>query len=288
MKRETKLAKKIYSFLRARNYPRFLHQFGPKTYGLAQHVFGLLVKEVCQMSFRRVSSLLSMLGFDVPSYSALCKRRKKIPVKLWQDLLNITAGVCSGDIAVDSTGLSSSNPSFHYIKRIDSPRPVKRFTKVSVAFDTKNKKFCSVRIRTKPRHDIMDVKYLLKRVKQLNTFYGDTAYDAEWLHEYCFVRSCQTYIKPRVNVKRGRFRKKQMKNYSEEEYHQRNLVESSMRFKSKYGGSVRAKLPRNIQVEVYLRLIASNLGLCPKRLSTKPNKLGNYLLYFLPNQNLFS
>ena len=33
---------------------------------------------------------------------------------------------------------------------------------------------------TKPRHDIMDVKYLLRRVKQLSTFYGDTAYDAEW------------------------------------------------------------------------------------------------------------
>ena len=68
-------------------------------------------------------------------------------------------------------------------------------------------------------------------------------------------------IKPRVNVKRGQFRKKQMKSYSEEEYHQRNLVESAMRFKSKYGGNVRAKLPRNIQAEIYLLLIASSLCL---------------------------
>ena len=116
----------------------------------------------------------------------------------------------------------------------------------------------------------MDVRYLLKRVKQLNNFYGDSAYDAEWLHEYCFERNCQTYIKPRINVKRGRFRKRQMENYCEEKYHNRNLIESAMRFKSKYGGSVRAKLSRTIQVEIYLRLIASNLGLCPKRLSTNP------------------
>ena len=186
MKKEVKLTKKIFSLLSSAKFPRFLHQFGPKTYELAQHVFGLLVKEICQMSFKRVSNLLKMLVFDVPSYSALCKLRKKIPVKLWKDLLNLTAGVCSGDIVIGSTGLSLNNPSFHYIKRIDSPRPVKSYTKVSVAFDTKEKKFCSVRIRTKPRHDIMDVRYLLKRVKRLKNFYGDSAYDAEWLHEYCF------------------------------------------------------------------------------------------------------
>lgn len=261
MKKQELLAKKIFSLLSSAKFPRFLHQFGPKTYELAQHVFGLLVKEICQMSFRRVSNMLSMLGFDVPSYSALCKRRKKIPAKLWQELLNLTAGVCSGEIAIDSTGLSMNNPSFHYIKRIDSPRLVKRFAKISVAYDTKNRKFCSVRIRTKPRHDIIDVKYLLKRVKRLKNFYGDTAYDAEWLHEYCYWKGCQTYIKPRKNVKRGWFRKRQMVNYSEEKYHNRNLVESAMRFKSKYGGSVKAKSCRGIVSEVYLRLIASNLRL---------------------------
>jgi len=272
MKKEVKLTKKIFSLLSSAKFPRFLHQFGPKTYELAQHVFGLLVKEICQLSFRRVSRLLSLLGFEVPSYSALCKRRKKIPAKLWQDLLNLTAGVCSGEIAIDSTGLSLNNPSFHYIKRIDSPRPVKGFAKVSVAYDTKNRKFCSVMVRTKPRHDVMDVKYLLKRVKRLKIFRGDSAYDAEWIHEYCYERGCQTYIKPRVNVKRGRFRKLQMKNYSGEEYHKRNLVESAMRFKSKYGGDVKAKSCRGIVSEVYLRLIASNLGLRPKRLSTEPDK----------------
>ena len=132
MKKEVKLTKKILSLLSSAKFPKFLHQFGPKTYELGQHVFGLLVKEVCQMSFRRVSNLLNSLGFDVPCYSALCKRRKKIPVKLWQDLLNLTAGVCSGEIAIDSTGLSMNNPSFHYIKRIDSPRPVKSYAKQAV------------------------------------------------------------------------------------------------------------------------------------------------------------
>jgi len=113
MKKETKLTKKIFSLLRAVGVPRFLHHFGPKTYDSRQHVFTLLVKEVCQMSFRRVSKLFSLLGFKVPTYSALCKSRKRIPVGLWQRLLNHTAGVYLGFIAVDSTGLSTNNPSFH-------------------------------------------------------------------------------------------------------------------------------------------------------------------------------
>lgn len=261
MKKEILLVKNLSSLLKQAKCPRFLHRFGPKTYELAQHVFGLLIKEVTQMSFRRVAKFLQTMGIDCPSYSALCKRRKKIPAGLWQELLNLTSGVCSGEIAIDSTGLSLNNPSFHYVKRIDSPRPVKGYAKVSVAYDTKNRKFCAVKIRTKRTHDTRDVKYLLRRVKKLSNFYGDSAYDAEWLHEYCFERNAQTYIKPRSNVKRGRFRKLQMKNYSSEKYHQRNLVESAMRFKSKYGGDVKAKGLRAIQAEVYLRMIASNLML---------------------------
>lgn len=263
MKKEVQLTRKIFSLLSSAKFPRFLHRFGPKTYELAQHVFGLLIKEVTQMSFRRVSNLLRKLGFCVPTYSGLCRRRKKIPANLWQELLKLTAGVCSGEIAVDSTGLSLNDPSYHYVKRIDSPRPIRGYAKVSVAYDTKNGKFCAARIRTKQRHDIMDVRYLLKRVKRLKVFRADSAYCAEWLHRFCYERGCQTYIKPRKNVKRGRFRKRQMQNYCEEEYHKRNLVESAMRFKSKYGGAVKAKGLSTVRAEVYLRLIASNLGLAP-------------------------
>ena len=189
MKKEVKLVKKVNRLLQRIGCPRFLHHFGPKKYKFRQHVFALLVKEVCQLSFRRVSELFTLLGFEIPTYSALCKSRKRIPIGLWQRLLNHTAGVCSGFIAVDSTGVSMNNPSFHYVKRIDSPRPIRGYAKVSVAFDIKKKKFCSVKIRTKPRHDTKDVKYLLEKVKRLKTFYGDTAYDAEWLHEYCYERN---------------------------------------------------------------------------------------------------
>lgn len=261
MKKEVKLTRKIDWLLKKLNCPRFLHHFGPKKYKFKQHAAALLLKEVCKMSFRRVSKLLSLLGIKVPSFSALCKMRKRIPHWIWEKLLRLTSGMRYEQVAIDGTGLSRTNPSHHYLKRIDGKK-VKRYAKLSALFDIKSKKFCALRVRTKPRHDIKDAKYLLKRVDIQKTLLGDTAYDAEWLHELCFEKGVQTQIKPRKNVKRGFYRRKQMKNYSEKEYHQRSLIESGFgSLKRKYGGSVSGKSIVSVKPEIYCRAIAHNLGL---------------------------
>jgi transposase len=261
MKKEDKLTRKIDWLLRKLNCPRFLHHFGPKKYKFKQHAAALLLKEVCKMSFRRVSNLFAMFGLAVPSFSALCKMRKRIPHWIWEKLLRLTSGIKYEQVAIDGTGLSRTNPSHHYLKKIDGKK-VKRYAKLSALFDIERKKFCALRVRTKPRHDIKDVRYLLKRVEKLKTLYGDTAYDAEWLHGFCFENKIQTQIKPRKNVKRGFYRRKQMKNYSEEKYHQRSLVESGFgSLKRKYGGSVSGKYAGSVRAEVYCRAIAHNLGL---------------------------
>jgi len=206
-------------------------------------------------------AILSMLGLAVPSFSALCKMRKRIPHWIWEKLLRLTSGMQYEQVAIDGTGLSRTNPSHHYLKRIDGKK-VKRYAKLSALFDIKNKKFCALRVRTKPRHDIKDAKYLLKRVEIQKTLFGDTAYDAEWLHELCFDKGVQTQIKPRKNARRGFYRRKQMKNYSDEEYHQRSLIESGFGgLKRKYGGSVLAKKSKGVKTEIYCKAIAHNIGL---------------------------
>lgn len=262
MKKEAKLTRKIDWLLKKLNCPRFLHHFGPKKYKFKQHATALLLKEVCQMSFRRVSNILPMLGLAVPSFSALCKMRKRIPRWIWEKLLRLTSGMNYKQVAIDGTGFSRTNPSHHYVKRINRRKPVKSYAKLSALFDIEKKKFCAIRIRTKPRHDIKDVKYLMKRVKVQKTLFGDTAYDAEWLHELCFEKGVQTQIKPRKNVRRGFYRKKQMKNYSEKKYHQRSLIESGFgSLKRKYGGSVSGKSIVSVKPEIYCKAIAHNLGL---------------------------
>ena len=165
---------------------------------------------VCKLSFRRVSNLLMMLGFIVQTYSALCKSRKRIPLFLWNSALKLTAGIKHRKVAIDSTGFSKTNPSFHYIKKIDRKITTKRYIKQSTLFDIEKKKIVDIRIRSKPRHDSKDAKYLIKR-NNFEELFGDSTYDAEFIHEICFELGIKTIIKPRKNVKRGFYLRKQMK-----------------------------------------------------------------------------
>ena len=202
-----------------------------------------------------------MFGIKVPTYSALCKRRKKIPTIIWQKLILTTSGLQHENVAIDATGFSRTNPSFHFVKRIDRANPVKGYAKLSMLYDVNNHKVITLHTRIKSAHDIRDVKFLIRKCK-IKCLLADKAYDAEWLHQYCFERGVQTIIPKKKNIRRGRFRKKQMRNFSEERYHQRSLVESGFSaIKRKYGGSVSGKGLASINTELSCKAIAHNLNL---------------------------
>src|SRR4030043_610492 len=163
MKKEEKLSRKIKRLLKRLGCPRWLHHYGPKTYELHQHLFAFVVMAICRLSLRRVYKFLEMFGYKVPTFSALCKSRKRISPTLFQRALTLTSGNNHEEVAIDSTGISRANPSYHYIKRIDRKKPIKSYVKQSTLFDVKQRTIIAIRIRAKPRHDIKDVEYLLKR-----------------------------------------------------------------------------------------------------------------------------
>ena len=165
-------------------------------------------------------------------------------------------------VAIDSTGFSRNNPSFHFVKRIDSKNPVKRYAKLSAFFDLSSRKFIALKVRVKPSHDVIDFNGLISKRGDIKFLYGDSAYDAEFIHEVCFENKIQTIIKPRKNVKKGFYRRKQIKNYSEKEYHQRSLIESGFgSLKRKYGGNVSGKVWKSVNSEIYCKAICHNLNL---------------------------
>lgn len=262
MGKRGKLVIKVNRLLKSIGCPRFLHRFGPKKYEFAMHAVALLLKEAWRLSFRRIVNMLEMFYVRVPTYSALCKMRKRIPLQIWNALLKISAGNQHFIVAVDATGFSRTNPSWHYVKRIDRKHAVNSWIKLSACFDLRKKKFLALRVRTRPRHEIMDVNYLLKREHSMKQLLGDSAYDAESLHRKCFELGIQTLIKPRRNVHRGRFRKKQMRKYREEKYRKRCLIEGGFSsLKRKYGGHVLARRAFSIRAELYCKAIAHNLSL---------------------------
>lgn len=261
-KREAKLVKKVEGLLNRLNQREYLHRFGPKKYKLKHHLTALLVMQICKLSLRRVENFLILVGIEVPTYSALCKSRKKIPRNLWDILLKETSNLSSVNVAIDSTGFSRTNPSHHYLRRIYRNGYMKTCAKTSAFFDIKNKKFLALRIRIKPRHDVLDFKNLISKRGDIKFLFGDSAYDAESIHEICFDKQIQTIIKPRKNVKKGFYRRKQMKNYSEKVYHQRSLIESGFgSLKRKYGSSVYGKKFVSVNSEIYCKAICHNLNL---------------------------
>ena len=122
MKKEERLINKVKFLLRRTNIPRFLHRFVPKKYEFAQHLQALLVRAYCRLSYRRTKKLHELLCLECPSKSSLQYTSKKLNVEFWNNLLKITCG-SSYLSALDSSGFSRTNPSYHYLKRINGATP---------------------------------------------------------------------------------------------------------------------------------------------------------------------
>lgn len=263
-KKEVKLINKVKHLLKKLKAPRYLHRFGPKTYEFYEHLCALLVRYYCRLSYRRIVYLLDLLGIRCPSKSALQYTANKIKSSFWNKILELTSGNKHYIVAIDGTGFSRTNPSYHYLRRIDGKIP-RVYVKLSTLFDTKIKKFCIAKVRVIPTHDIKDAKYLLKKIKA-NKLVGDKAYDANWLHGYCNKRNIEAHIPlRRWNKPKHKNMSKRMlsvNHFNLKTYHRRELIESGYgSVKRKFGSSVNSKKAKTIRVDIYGKLICHNIFL---------------------------
>lgn len=263
MKEEVKLVKKVKRLLKKANVPRWLHHYGPKKYEFYPHILALWIRQACKLSLRRTVKLLLSLGFDVPTYSALCKMNKRA-VRIIQSLFEQTCLFDSINVAsIDATTLSRTNPSGHYIKRIDRKMPVKQPLKLTFVVDTKRKKILALRLRSKPAHDVKDFRHVLNRISaNPRILVADKGYDSETIHEFCYNKGIISMIPARKNVKRGFYRKKMIKRFRTRTYHRREISESLFgATKQKYGSSMSSRLIQTQKADVYNRAILHNLSL---------------------------
>ncbi len=264
MKKEERLVNKIKRLLRRLNVPRYLHRFGPKTYEFYEHLQALIVRVLCKLSYARAKHLLDILGIRCPSKSALHYTMQRISSAFWQKMLELTSSGVHYLIALDSTGFSRVNPSYHYLRRINGAMP-KIPVKLSCTFDTKKKKFCAAKISVLPRHDIKDAELLIGKTNP-RIVVADKAYDANSLHKYCNENDIIAHIPIRDygKVKHNHYsaRRKASKHFKLRTYHRRELIESgNSALKRKYGTSVSSRSARMIRAELYLRLNCHNLFL---------------------------
>lgn len=241
--------------------PHRLHRYGPKRYEFLHHFFALILRHYCRLSYRRIKKMLDYISIDCPSKSALQATAAKLGTSFWDRVLKATSGQ-PYLLAIDSTGFSRSNPSYHYLKRIDGKIP-KIPVKASIAFDTRRKKVAAARIRVLPAHDIRDAKVLLIQSKP-KVFVADKAYDAAWLHEFCREENIKAHI-PIRNYGKPRFhrwdaRHVAAKQFNKRSYHRRELCESGNHsIKQTMGASVSSKKARTIRSELFGRLACHNI-----------------------------
>ena len=261
MKKETKFVNKIKRLLKRLGFPRWLHHFGPKKYEFYEHICSLLIKIYCKFSYRRTVYFLDLLGFKCPSKSALQYNSKKLRKEFWNKILRATSGD-SYLVALDSTGFSRENPSYHYLKRIDGKMP-KIPIKLSCAFDTRKKKFCSANVRVLPAHDVKDAEMLIKKSNP-KIIVADKAYDSNKVHVLCNELGIKAHIPIREYGRVRHFhmsaRRKACKHFRKRTYHRRELIESGFSaLKRKFGISVSSKKASTIRSEVYGRLTCHNI-----------------------------
>lgn len=270
MRRKKSLVKKIYNLIRNARMPRFLHHFGPKTYTAWQHMLCLMLKEFLQLSYERLIDILPYFGIrNVPHFTTLIKFAKRVPMELLNMLLSYSAKAESCIVAaIDATGLSRSNASSYYVKRIDRNTKTRQHTKLSLYVDIPRRKILSARLRAKPRHDGKDVKYLVKNSPVVGeTNIMDKGFDDNKIHKIFREKGKFSIIPARKGCKRGQYRREMRDFFDYGQYWQRNIVESiNSALKRKYGSVLSCRNIRTQRVETYARLLLHNISLAIARL----------------------
>ena len=262
MKKEKRLVNKVRCLIRQAGLPRFLHRFGPRKFLLWQLCLGLLIKEAFRLSYRRAMKFLDEFYGIKLHWTTLQKFRKRVPLVIWQTLLKCTANNSIAVAAIDGTSMQRHNPSMHYLKRIDREEKISVPIYLNVAIDVIRRKFLSIRHHATKSGEISDVPYLIKQSpKEIELVVLDKLYDSESLHRYFRERGTYSIVPVKRNWARGQLRKQLKDCFDYTLYWQRNLIESLFSaLKRVFGNHLRGLTARTQRAEIYMRLIAYNLG----------------------------
>jgi transposase len=243
---------------------------------------GLVVKTLYRLRYRELTELLQVsdtlvdsIGYRrIPHYTTFQKFAARFPCRILHQLIASVAKYLSEgtlNIALDSTGFSLTNASYHYIKRCDRKEFHKDFLKASLAVDTRTQCVAAVKIRCKRRHDLFDAKPTLRKARQIGiieTVVADRGYDSESLMQ--FIKE-ELKAEPVIRLKwgetpvertRGETRKQLRQHFPTQTYHQRSLVETAnSSIKRRFDSVVRAKKYHTQKLDTLLKVPTHNLTL---------------------------
>ncbi len=269
---ETKLHKQILKVFHVSNMRLHDNKLGSKVYTNYQRVALIVLFMRSQKALRQfVSELVESkwprwIGLkEIPSYRTLHHWLTKWDLSWVRKILENTISKEKPSLmAIDATGFDSWARSRQYNKRLKDFKirnPHLPYNKVDLLVDTKTKLIYDFVLRTKPRHDVLGAKTILKRFKFKNVLIlADRGYDCEELHELVAKSGNKFYAPVRdfkVNLPKGRYRRQCVDKITN--YGMRSIVESvNFSLKSRFR-SLRSKLHYMKKREFGWKVITYNL-----------------------------
>jgi transposase len=174
------------------------------------------------------------------------------------------------DVAIDSSGFTSSYCSRYFVMRINRETSYITFMKMSIAVDPKSKALLAVKCRKGPAHDTKDFIPLLRRAdrcvsQRIRNVLADRAYDS--CKNFHFVEKelhagavIPLRVFRRSRAGRSTIRKHRPILPDSRIYGRRNMAETVFSvIKRKFGGDLRSRLTEVKKKEMKLKALVYNL-----------------------------
>lgn len=253
---------------RKQRMPKFWHKFSPHTYEVWQHgVMLVFYRQYCDSYTKFVewlpnTKLPEFLGLQaIPDEGTLCKEEKRLKPFLEATALLLVLPLLPKSFVAgaDMTGLQTKRASSYYIKRIVEANARRGFARLE--FLVWKRFIIGWELRLLHKDELEMLKSLWKKVKKKpTTLVYDKKGDSEPFHEWLEDQDIRSIAPPRKNAKRGRIRKKLIKNWPKKTYNKRNRNENvNFVYKNNYGEDVKAYTVKGRRAEVTTKILAYNL-----------------------------
>lgn len=262
--------------MQSRQMPIYLNKFSRKDFTSYQLLTLLVHKTYENKGYRafvdwlKASQIPQWLKLKkIPHFTTLQKFASRLNISLLEKLLlrSGTAKKACQRVALDATGMTMSNASRHYEKRINKIIKKRDFFKCAIIGDMDNQLILAVKMRKRSRHDTKDFVPLWNKIKHLpfKWFYADKGYDSNEIFDIVEKSGRKSFACIREKTKqyhrmKGKARRRALKYSIYQKKNWRALIETiNSVIKRKFGSTIAAKNLHSMKVDMYLKLMTYNM-----------------------------